>query len=139
MKISLTLCVAVLLPFASAAEASAFDLALPTGCGECPLELREACAWDHVSTESDRDHWMSRWSVRTSLEPAILLGFVNEELQRKGWRLSERTGGSRSGWRFGDGEGQEWIGSATVEPGKRPGYVIVSVSVDRPIERARRQ
>ena len=138
MKISLTLCVAFLLPLAAAGDASALDLALPLGCRECPLELREACAWDHISTESDRDHWTTSWSVRTSLDPAILLGFVNEDLQRKGWRLSEDTSRSRSGWRFKDGDGRGWIGTATVEPGTRSGQVIVSVSVDRPIERARR-
>ena len=137
MKISSTLQTALLLLFAGGVATPALDLALPTGCGDCPLELREACAWDHLSTESDRDHWSSRWSVRTSLDPSILLGFVNEELQRKGWRLSEETGSSRSSWRFRDGDGRRWVGSATVGRGKRSGELIVSVSVDRPIERGR--
>ena len=138
MKISLRLVVAVPLLLAGGVATPALDLALPVGCGDCPLELREACAWDHLNTESDRDHWMSRWSVRTSITPAILLGFVNEELQRKGWRLSEDTGGSRSGWRFEDREGRDWVGSATVERGERRNQLIVSVSIDRPIERAAR-
>lgn len=139
MRASFTLLVAALVFVASGIRARAADLAIPGGdCGNCPLELREACAWDHLSTQSDRDHWSSRWSVRTALEPAILLGFVNEELQHKGWRLSGHTGGSRSGWRFEDSAGRGWVGSATVERGKRPDQLIVSVSVDRPIERSAR-
>ncbi len=77
--------------------------------------------------------------MHTSLDPALLLGFVNEELQQKGWRLSEDAGvGSRSGWRFEGRDGRRWVGSATVERGKRRGRLIVSVSVDRPIERGER-
>ena len=138
MKISLALQIAGLLFLAGGIAEPAVDLAAETGCDSCPLGLREACAWDHLGTESDRDHWMSRWSVHTSLDPALLLGFVNEELQQKGWRLSENTGGSRSGWRFEDRDGRRWVGSAIVERGKRRGRLIVSVSVDRPIARDQR-
>ena len=116
-------------PDSEFARAALADRQLPE------VDPPDAAEIELADTRGDRDHWRTRWLVRTELSLTQLATHFNDQLERlNGWDTTAATvadGQARAQWTFADDDGNAWQAQTQIERAAIQNGYTMTMTLDR--------